>query len=308
MRALHRLAKRIAGIETRRDPEFGIDFLHHAAPIGILAQHEFHELGASRECGQPISTVSRRAKARRINGKMFERRAPAAFRADRQQPVPPAFADQRAVGRGRDAEGIAETARQNLDLPGREIDRQQPSSRSAAHQVVRPARWRLFGRTVGRKQRTGRRGRKRIHRCHVGAGDDDVLIGIPRCRKDAHLASVERCGEPPIRQCTQRRHVAVETPHRLCCVVGEAQDIRAIGDVERATVAREIVRLFEFSRDFGVFENLVWLQCAIERRHGDRSVTAAENAVREISQRGDHDVFPQRRSYCTKFGSAFSSL
>ena len=69
------------------------------------------------------------------------------------------------------------------------------------------------------------------------------------------------------------------------------------------SVARSPASL-ELGDDLGVLEELVRLQRAVEHRHRDRGVAAAEDPVAELTQRVDHAAFPQRRSYWTKSGSA----
>ena len=78
--------------------------------------------------------------------------------------------------------------------------------------------------------------------------------------------------------------------------------------IERLAVGREILGRVELSDRLGVFQDLVGLQRAVKGRHGDGGVAAPQKAFGKAFQRGDHLLFPQRRSYWTKSGSAPVSL
>src|SRR5262249_30088047 len=82
----------------------------------------------------------------------------------------------------------------------------------------------------------------------------------------------------------------------------------AIRNEERITVDCQVFGRLAFQQRLGLLQQLIGLQRAVERRHGDGPLAAAEEAVGELADGGDHDCFPQRLSYWTKLGSAFSSL
>src|ERR1039458_159675 len=88
----------------------------------------------------------------------------------------------------------------------------------------------------------------------------------------------------------------------------EAQNGRSVRDVERFAVGYEILGRIELPDRLRLFQNLVGLQCAIERRNSDGCVASPKKAIGKGPERGDHLLFPQRRSYWTKSGSASASL
>ena len=101
-----------------------------------------------------------------------------------------------------------------------------------------------------------------------------------------------------------RQHSAViGRSNRLISAVAapsRRQQRGAVGDVERLAVGGEVLGRVELGDDLGLFQDLVRLQRAVERRHGDGRIAPPEQAVGEALQRRDHWLFPQRLSYCTK--------
>ena len=59
-----------------------IDLRHHAAPIGVFAQHEFDQLGARGERRQPEAAGRRRRQPRRIDRQIVQHGALASVGAD----------------------------------------------------------------------------------------------------------------------------------------------------------------------------------------------------------------------------------
>ena len=113
MRALHRLQERLAGFQFRRDPVFRIDLRHHAAPVGVFAQHELDELGARGERGEPEAARRRPATAATDRPADCRARRAGCRRRDRDQAMPPAFADQDVVAGGAGAERVVRVRRRS---------------------------------------------------------------------------------------------------------------------------------------------------------------------------------------------------
>ena len=101
---------------------------------------------------------------------------------------------------------------------------------------------------------------------------------------------------------------AVETPDLGGGGAIEAPKRSAVGDIERLAVGGEVLGRVELPDKLGLFQDLVRLQRAVERRHRDGCVTPPQQAVGEGLQRCDHLLLPQRRSYWTKSGSAPAEL
>ena len=164
-------------------------------------------------------------------------------------------------------------------------------------------------RAVGGDQRSVSRRRQRVDRVHRGIAKTspwrDAADGVANTRTSRPSSATAR---PP----SGRQHSAViGRSNRLTSAVAAPSRRRnaiAVGDVERLAVGREILGRVELPDRLGLFQDLVRLQRAVERRHRDGRVAASEPAVGEFLQRRDHLLFPQRRSYWTKFGSASPSL
>ena len=129
-------------LQPRRDPVLRLDLLHHAPPVGVLAQHELDELGARGEGGEPEAAAAAGDEARGVDRQA--RRAPAAGRPsgdDRDQPMTPAFATpgsrRRRRRRRRRIRGRARSSRASPLA-----DRARSAGRCAPrlHQIVHPVR------------------------------------------------------------------------------------------------------------------------------------------------------------------------
>ena len=87
--ALQRLQEGIAGGERRRDPISRIDLLHHARAIGFLAKHEFDELSAAGEGGEPVPAVRcGRQPGRIARQSADDRRVPVCLRHKQPRDAP----------------------------------------------------------------------------------------------------------------------------------------------------------------------------------------------------------------------------
>ncbi len=239
---------------------------------------------------------------------MFQHGALGSVGAERDHPVPPAFADEEVAARGADAERIAQPGSQRAYAAAFEIEHKHAPAAAAFHQIVHPLAVRTRRRPVGGDQRPARPRPQRVDRMHRGIVECHGGRRRGRRREYPYLAPVQSDRDAAIRQAAQCGDGAIETPDLGAGGAVEAQDRSAVGDVERLAVGGEVFGRVELPDDLGLFQHLVRLQRAVERRHGDGRIAPSQQAVGEIFQGRDHLLFPQRRSYWTKPGSAPSSL
>ena len=140
------------------------------------------------------------------------------------------------------------------------------------------------------------------------AAEHDVGVARPAIGIDMDLGAAERHRQSAPRQDRQRGNRPVEAAQLRRGLSLETQQAGAIGEIERRAVGREILRHLALQNGLRRFQPLIGLQGPVERGDRDGRLAAAKEAVGKVAQAGDHDCLPHRLSYCTKFGSAFSSL
>ena len=221
--------------------------------------------------------------------------------------MPPAFADEHAAVVHRGAEGVAQSAGKLRDRARLRIEPQHPAGPAELHQIARPVVDTAHRGSVGCDQRPIGRGGERVD-------------GVQPLRKDArgrlggdvivepNLRAADCDGKAPAGQGCQRRDWPLECPDRRCRVSAQTYQPRPVGKEQRIAVRGEILRGLACEQDLRLLERLVGLQGAVERWHGNGRLAATEETVGESAECGDHDDVPQRLSYCTKLGSALSSL
>jgi hypothetical protein len=123
-----------------------------------------------------------------------------------------------------------------------------------------------------------------------------------------NLSTGERDGEVAFRQNGESGDRPLEAAHFRRNVVVEFEKARSVGEIDRASVRREVLGSGALEEGLRRLQLLVWLQRAVEGRHGDGGVASAQEPVGEIANSVDHASRPQRFSYWTKLGSASSSL
>ncbi|WP_281077009.1 hypothetical protein [Variovorax paradoxus] len=127
-------------------------------------------------------------------------------------------------------------------------------------------------------------------------------------REQQHLRAAERQREPSAGRRRQRRDRALEAPYLDGHATVEPVQRMSGRDPQHAVGHREVVDVGELGHHLGVVERAVGLEHAIHHRHRDGGAAAPEQAVGETAKGVEHQAVLQRRSYCTKSGSAPSSL
>ena len=178
--ALQRLQEAGAGGERRRDPVRPLDLAHHGGAVIVLQQHELDQPVARREQRQPCTAASRGREARGIAGQLGQQRLRRATLArDRDQAMPPAFRHHDALALDQDAVGKGEIAGQALGRAGLKANAPQGSAGVFLHQVDRPVRGAMLGRSLCDQQVIGA-----VERQRGGAGEiaeargRQALVGV----------------------------------------------------------------------------------------------------------------------------------
>src|SRR6185437_9091680 len=188
------------------------------------------------------------------------------------------------------------------------IDREQPATASTIEEIACPILIGLVCRAVGREHAAIGTGRQRIDRAHATTRNHLPGIGPFNRPKYPDFRATQRHCEPAARQATKRRDRPLKTSDLPRRGASATAQYCSVGEIEHIVDAADILRLGELRDHLSALQQLVRLQRTVKCRHRDRGIAPSKDAVEEVLQGRDHADFPHRRSYWTKFGSAFSSL
>ena len=187
-----------------------------------------------------------------------------------------------------------------------------PTGRQVERQDAAAPRRAPSGRAPTRRRRASRNRRSRSGVPQApGASAFDAIEPVAEDRRAALPPRArDRAGPPDHRArpqgrrpaCTRAPMIGRRSARSRIRRRVEAQQPRPSARNRARPVGRKILRRRALENRLRLLELLVGLQRAVERRHRDGGVAAAQNAVGEFPDRRDHARRPHRLSYWTKSG------
>jgi len=297
----------VARRERRCDPIGGVDFGHHALAIGGLAQDELHELRARGKASEPKTPASGACHARRVGRHVVQPGLRLSI-AQGEHAVPPAFAhEQRAVCAFSRAKRESKVFGDLFAAALGPVPRTHAAAVAQFHQVVAPLGVVALARAFGDPQSL----RPESQRIHAAQGLPCHLVelgAIVRATEQAHLPPLQRHGQPPVRRCCQGGHGGGEIVRFLQPVARQAIHIGTGTNPELVCAASYIFDTGQARNHLRRVEQTVRAQGAVHDGDGGGGLAASQQTIEPGRKRIFHADFPQRRSYCTKSGSASASL
>ena len=165
----------------------------------------------------------------------------------RNDPMPPALADQHRIASRCRPKGVAEAACDRLDRSSGWVEEQDPPAPTAIQKIGRPLIDAAALRTVGRDQHAIGGSCKRVDGVEAAGKDRSRLrrrgIGI-----DARLASAQRNREGAAGHTRERRDRLIEGADFGRRVALETQKPRTVSEVKVGAVGRQILRRGAFEK------------------------------------------------------------